>query len=216
MTGLMEKDMRLLFSNKQTILAFVAISVILGFSMEGTFILGYFPFLIVILMVGTISYDEMDHGFQFLMTLPVDPGLYVREKYCLCLLGGVFSWVASVGIYEIGKIYRGEALNFLEELPMISVFLPMMLVLIAFMLPIQIKFGVEKSRAVLAGFCGGIGVVVIFITKTILTKEKLSQMAAFADRISEPVLTAVCFAATAGILLVSYGISKKLMEKKEY
>ena len=216
MTGLMEKDMRLLFSNKQTILALVAISVVLGFSMEGTFILGYFPFLVVILMVSTFSYDEMDHGYQFLMTLPVDASLYIREKYLLCMLGGVGSWAVSVGIYEAGKMFRGESMNFLEELPMIGVFLPMMLLLVAFMIPIQVKFGVEKSRAVLAGFCGGIGVVVIVITKTILTKETLSQIEATIDRISEPILTAICLVGVVGILLVSYGISKRIMEKKEF
>ena len=216
MTGLMEKDMRLLFSNKQTILALVAISVVLGFSMEGTFILGYFPFLVVILMVSTFSYDEMDHGYQFLMTLTVDASLYIREKYLLCMLGGVGSWAVSVGIYEAGQMFRGESMNFLEELPMIGVFLPMMLLLVAFMIPIQVKFGVEKSRAVLAGFCGGIGVVVIFITKTILTKETLSQIEATIDRISEPILTAICLVGVVGILLVSYGISKRIMEKKEF
>ena len=216
MTGLMEKDMRLLFSNKQTILALVAISVVLGFSMEGTFILGYFPFLVVILMVSTFSYDEMDHGYQFLMTLPVDASLYIREKYLLCMLGGVGSWAVSVGIYDAGEMFRGESMNFLEELPLIGVFLPIMLLLVAFMIPIQVKFGVEKSRAVLAGFCGGIGVVVIFITKTILTKETLSQIEATIDRISEPILTAICLVGVVGILLVSYGISKRIMEKKEF
>ena len=99
---------------------------------------------------------------------------------------------------------------------MIGVFLPMMLLLVAFMIPIQVKFGVEKSRAVLAGFCGGIGVVVIFITKTILTKETLSQIEATIDRISEPILTAICLVGVVGILLVSYGISKRIMEKKEF
>lgn len=69
MAGLLEKDIRLIMQRKQMLLLFVVIAVVLGFSQDGTFILGYLSFCAAIVMVSTISYDELDHGYEFLMTL---------------------------------------------------------------------------------------------------------------------------------------------------
>ena len=88
MAGLLEKDIRLIWGNRQSLLLFFALAVVLGFSQDGTFILGYFPFVIIILIINTIAYDELDNGFQFLMTLPINAKTYVREKY-------IFSFVLS-------------------------------------------------------------------------------------------------------------------------
>lgn len=41
MAGLLEKDVRLIMQRKQMLLLFVVIAVVLGFSQDGTFILGY-------------------------------------------------------------------------------------------------------------------------------------------------------------------------------
>ena len=81
MAGLLEKDIRLIMQRKQMLLLFVVIAVVLGFSQDGTFILGYLSFCAAIVMVSTISYDELDHGYEFLMTLPITAKIYVKEKY---------------------------------------------------------------------------------------------------------------------------------------
>lgn len=44
MAGLLEKDVRLIMQRKQILLLFVVIAVVLGFSQDGTFILGYLSF----------------------------------------------------------------------------------------------------------------------------------------------------------------------------
>ena len=77
MAGLLEKDVRLIMQRKQILLLFVVIAVVLGFSQDGTFILGYLSFCASIVMVSTISYDELDHGYEFLMTLPITAKIYV-------------------------------------------------------------------------------------------------------------------------------------------
>ena len=61
-------------------------------------ILGWLPFAISILLINTITYDELDKGYGFLMTLPIDAETYVREKYFFCLTGGTVSWLSLIHI----------------------------------------------------------------------------------------------------------------------
>ena len=60
MAGLIEKDMRLLWCNKLSVIFFVVFAVIFGVSVKGNFILGYLPFAMCLLMINTIAYDDMD------------------------------------------------------------------------------------------------------------------------------------------------------------
>lgn len=90
MAGLIEKDMRLLWCNKLSVIAFVVFAVIVEASVKGA-ILGYLPFVMCLLMVNTIAYDEMDNGYQFLLTFPIDRKTYGPGKICAYPWdGGVF------------------------------------------------------------------------------------------------------------------------------
>ena len=63
MSGLFEKDLRLLCQNRQTLVLFLMMAGFLGLTQNGTFVLGYLSFTFSILLTSTISYDEMDQGF---------------------------------------------------------------------------------------------------------------------------------------------------------
>ncbi len=80
MRGLLEKDLRLTLCRKQTIMLFLFMTLVMGMSMDGSFLVGYLTMLMMMIAVGTLNYDEFDNGFAFLMTLPFDRKTYVREK----------------------------------------------------------------------------------------------------------------------------------------
>ena len=80
MAGLVEKDFRLIWCNKQALIFLLIIGVVIGLQNEAV-ILGWLPFAISILLINTVTYDELDKGYGFLMTLPIDAETYVREKY---------------------------------------------------------------------------------------------------------------------------------------
>ena len=86
MRGLLEKDFRLTFIRKQTLLIFFIMAIVMGVSMDGSFLVGYLTMLASIVALGTISFDEFENGFPFIMTLPFDRKTYVREKYLFCFL----------------------------------------------------------------------------------------------------------------------------------
>ena len=85
MAGLLEKDIRLLWGTKQTLVILFAIAVAVAFSGNGNFIIGYLPFVVEMIAISTIAYDEMDHGYQFLLTLPINKkNLCKRKVSALC------------------------------------------------------------------------------------------------------------------------------------
>ncbi|MCI6063800.1 ABC-2 transporter permease [bacterium] len=214
MAGLLEKDIRLIWGNRQSLLLFFALAVVLGFSQDGTFILGYFPFVIIILIINTIAYDELDNGFQFLMTLPINAKTYVREKYIFSFAGGIVSWLISATLYFAAKIVHGTQLDVISELPVIVTFLPIIILMAAFMIPMQIKFGVEKSRAVVAGICGAIGACILIFAK--FAGQNGKNIFAFLDHMNGWVIVGIGIVLTAVITAISYIISVKIMKKKEF
>lgn len=212
MAGLVEKDIRILLQRKQALLLFLVLAVILGYTQGGTFILGYLPLLI--LAIGTIAYDELDHGYTFLLTLPIDVKTYVREKYIFCGGAGIVSWVISVIIYYIMGMMHGGSMNLSEELPMSLAFLAVIAFMMAFSIPVQIRFGANGSRMVmLVAF--GIVLLLAFIIKKVVDAETLSAIQKAFEQISATGLCLLVIGAVCLSLIISYICSLRAMKKIE-
>ncbi len=149
MRGLIEKDFRLLRQRWQTALMFVALSLFMGVSSGPVVMVSYLTLITSALTVGTIPYDEFDNGYPFLMTLPFERKTYAAEKYVFCGLGALLSWfIGTVGMCVMLAV-RGETQGMAETVAVSTVFIPLSLCFCALLIPLQIKYGSEKSRLVL-------------------------------------------------------------------
>ena len=144
MAGLIEKDIRLMWCNKQALILFLIIGVVIGLQNEAV-ILGWLPFVISIFLINTVTYDELDKGYGFLMTLPIDAETYVREKYFFCLTGGTVSWLVAAGLYMILEMKQQMPVDMASQIPMVLVFLPVTALLIALLIPMQLIFGASDN-----------------------------------------------------------------------
>ena len=205
MAGLVEKDFRLIWCNKQALIFLLIIGVVIGLQNEAV-ILGWLPFVISILLINTITYDELDKGYGFLMTLPIDAETYVREKYFFCLTGGTVSWLVAAGLYMI--------LEMKQQIPVVLVFLPVTALLIALLIPLQLVSGVEKSRVVISGACGVMGASVIAFAK--LVKTNVLSAFSFLNQMNGWILAGIAVVVIVLLILLSYAISVRIMEKKEF
>lgn len=215
MRGLFEKDFRLLSQNRQTLVLFLMMAGFLGLTQNGTFVLGYLSFMFSILLTSTISYDEMDQGFEFLMTLPVTPKTYVKEKYGFCTVGVIFSVILSGIIYLAVKGIHGEQILLGEELLTVLIFVPIVWCVIAIMVPIQLKFGAEKGRIAIFMVYGGSAFLLYFVLKWI-GEENVKLMTNFLNQWKPEALVLGGFLLSGLVLVISYGISRRIMEQKEY
>ena len=215
MSGLFEKDFRLIVQNRQSLLLLTIIAIGIGITQDSTFILGYFPFCVVAFVTSLLSYDEADNGLCFLMTLPVDTKTYVKEKYLLSEASVVISWIMADILYLVSQTIHKKTFLFTEKtFLMMLPFLAMAVLVFSVIIPVRLKFGMEKSRFVLLGCCGVLAAVVAFFEVT--GTEKLHRIITAADGISDGVAVGI----SAGLILlaplVSYFISRNIMDKKEF
>jgi len=68
------------------VLAFVAFIFYTDGKETATFIAIYIPSVIAVYAGNTISYDENNHGYMYLFSLPVNRKVYVRENIFFPLL----------------------------------------------------------------------------------------------------------------------------------
>lgn len=212
MKGLFQKDIALIASRNRSVLLFVVIGFMMAFSMDGAFVVGYLSILSVLLTVGTITYDEFDNGYPFLLTLPITRTTYVTEKYLFCLVGGGVGWLASLLIFAIAGIIQGHLITVSDLIDALA-FLPFFGFALALLLPVQLKYGAEKSRLILAG-AGGAVFVIIALAEKFSPEGEISIPAL--DAVN-PVLLAILFAGLSVLALyVSWTFSYRFMSKREF
>lgn len=211
MLGLMRKDLCLLLQRSRALVVMVGVGVLIGLSTDGAFMIGYLTMISAILSIGTISYDEFDNGYPFLMTLPVTRKSYVLAKYVFCLLTCLAGWALASVIFAGCCIARGVGFG-MEQLAETLSFLPVAGLLTALMLPLQLKYGAEKSRLALAVVCGGI-VALGYVGLRLF--PGLSGAAGFLSGISDAAFGAALVCICVAALAISCCCSLGIMEKKE-
>lgn len=215
MLGLLVKDLRLALTRKYALLIILVIALIMGTSMEGPFIIGYVTMIALMLAVGTIIYDEMDNGYDFMMTMPLTRKTYVREKYLFCLLSALVAWLVGAILTCAAYIIRQNTSALLEDIPISLVLIPVLFILPAVMIPLQLKLGAERSRIatyIIFGFIAGL----IFMGKKLLDESDLTpEIETTLNSISSVALIAI-IAFCLLVAFISYLCSIRIMMKKEF
>ncbi len=220
MSGLLEKDFRLTLTRRQTLFIFLIMAVVMGLSIDGAFIVGYLTMLGTIIAVGTINYDEFDNGYAFLMSLPFDRKIYVKEKYLFALLTELASWLFGMLVYVIFGFIRHDPF-FLENIPelliSLAAIIPVMYLSAAFMIPLQLKYGSERSRTVLFVIYGIVAVLIV-VAKNLLEgmENPFIGLDRFINSIPPYVIGIALIAICVMITYASYRLSVRIMEKKEF
>lgn len=86
MRGLMRKDFALMMLQRKFLIMVLTIGGMLGATSGAasgsTFVVAYVGFIFILLATSTISYDELDNGETFLMTLPATRKEFIRKNIC--------------------------------------------------------------------------------------------------------------------------------------
>ena len=218
--GLLEKDFRLFFrqgSNLFLMLAFMALLFILTGKTGATFIAMYIPSVMAVYSGNTISYDENEHGYTYLFSLPINRKIYVREKYIFSFIMTVCGWgmgVICAGIMVLikpGEFFDVEML--IMELITIFVFQAIAGIVIA----IRLRFEGEKGRMVLPiailiifAVCYTIG---HFLETKLELKESISYMI---GEIGDFEIAILLIVLSLLVWFASYKYSMRVMKKKEF
>lgn len=220
MKGLLKKDFCLLAGQKTTVMIVLMLGIILTIS-EGdiSFAIFYSAFVGATLAISTLSYDSYENGMAFLMTLPMQRKNYVQEKYLFVFL---VSTVLSTIIFALGLIM--QMINGRQDALMATVImfvgaLLSIMVLMSIMIPVQLKFGAEKSRVIMLIVAGVIVLGGFFSTYLIQNfGEELQGVLNYISNIQIKGVQLLVISILVMVLIVagSMLIAVKVLEKKEY
>lgn len=166
MKGLLKKDLAILFCNKAMLIAAIIVLAAVAFmgSGGGQFIMSYMAVFVPMVINSTISYDDMDNGMEYLMTLPVTRRQYVYSKYVFSAGAGFLCWIFSCVMGTLSNVIHGNQGDSGEWLFLCLMSLGILLFTSSLIIPVQLKFGAEKAKiAMLLIVVGVAGVTWLFI-----------------------------------------------------
>lgn len=219
MKGMIRKDLELLKGNYKVLGAAFLFAVFFMVSSDDNlfFVVYYLTMMAGFLVLSTMSYDDFDNGMGFLMTLPVTRRTYVREKYIFgmgCVAAG---WGLSVILSLIMIMVNNYNIVWSEWFANIAGAILVFGLIVAVMIPMQLKFGSENMRIMLIGLMllvFGVGYLIYKIASAI--GVDFQAVIAYLDSLSGAVVVIAVILAEVVALVISCKISENILEKKEF
>ncbi len=210
MIGFMKKDLAMIKSNLKLIGILIVVYAIMGLmgEIDISFIL---PFICVMIMISTFSYDNYNKWDAYSISLPNGRKNSVKSKYITTILMTLIVSIITIILSFIISYINTKSINY--EQILVSMFGTIFgtLLVLTFMYPVIYKLGVEKAR--IGIFLIVFGIVIIggflsqyidisFITKTLSFLEDY--------------LIIVLIIVIIVMIYISYKISEKIFSKKEF
>ena len=222
MKGLLIKDIRLMRSQGAVLLAMlILVALFLGVAssdVEPFFVVAYITIFLSIFVASTISYDEYDNGYLFLMTLPVTRKKYVNEKYIFGILISIFAWCVGMAAGTVLMIAQGAKTGAGEWIGGNLMYICIAWMFMSIMMPLRLRFDSEKARyaniimfALIAAVAYGVSRISQYVPEDILR-----NVSAFFNTLGNNGILALCAGIAVTALLISYICSRHIMAKKEF
>lgn len=213
MKGLLIKDFKLMQMQKRFFLLILLVGVVITFSSyDVAFTTGFMAFVSSLFSISSISYDEFDNGNAFLFSLPISRRTYAVEKYIFGAILGCCAWMLAVILTTLVGFFKGIYPD--TEMWLSAAFiLAIMFMILALMLPFQLKFGGERGRIALI-----VCLVLVSVLGTLaeLIGIDLATILDTMPTIHAGILAAILLIVALLLLGLSCLISIGIMQKKEF
>lgn len=218
MKGLLIKDFKLLKNQGQFfgIIVLICIGCMFLYD-DSTFAISYMTIVFSLFTLSTISYDEYNNGMAYLFTLPFSRKEYVQEKYVFGILTTTGALAGVSVLAFVSSAIRSSSFEIGVWAVGIVVSLLVAIILLTITIPLQLKFGAERSRiALLAVF--GCCALAAYIAVTLVKTFGVDLTKIFDKLVHQRTLVLVVGGCLIGVLAiaVSYLVSLKIMNKKQF
>ena len=213
MRALIAKDIRLFRSMKNVILlyvAMIALTIIFGQKQMGVMLINLCVVMFTYLSMSTMSYDDFDNGMEFILTLPTSKKIYAIEKYVLAVITLVVMSIVGTGLLVALGLEFNAAILDIAPMAVIAI------VLVSINLPLTLKFGSEKTKMLTLILFMGFGSLVGTLGTSNLNEILNSDLVKKIMSLGKLQLGIGIGLIAIIILFVSYCISIKISENKEY
>ncbi len=209
MKGLIVKDLLLIKENWKQLLIFVLIFIVIG--LEGNQILTFVPvFLSLMVLLSTFSYDDYNKWNSYAVTLPNGRKNIVRAKYIASICLSAFAILFTYLLITISGMMNHH-LNLEETAVTLLGCWSAVVLLQSFMYPLIFKVGLEKGRIFLFVFFIGVSALLGLVFQNIKISLPV-EVISFLNHYLVIILPFVMII----LLYISYKISEKIVQKKEF
>ena len=222
MKGMLIKDFRILkYQGKTLFLMLLVVAVLMNFITDvgPTFIVGYITIIFSLFTVTTVSYDEFDNCYLFLMTLPVTRKKYVNEKYLFALLSIIFAWCAGIVLGIILMIVQpsGEV-DAADWFGTCLGYIFTAWIFVSVMLPLRLKFDAEKARYANLIMIAAVAIAAFLISNALeyVPAKIVGPGKEWFSGLGTGGILGLFAVVTALVVVISYLCSRHIMAKKEF
>ena len=225
MKGLLIKDLKIVAKQKKFLMVVLFATIFLALNAEEPGFSGMYVMLILsTLTLTTLSYDEMNGGMLFLLSLPASRKTYVREKYAFAVLNLVLAVaVALVCGYTEVLVRQGES-HFGDIVVGVLGMVLVMGVMLSVAIPLDFKFGAEKGRMIVTAAMVGVALVGIGGFKVLKEVFHIDLIGCLtkvlggieSEALAIGILVGGLLTALFLVLYCSYLIANRIMRKKEF
>lgn len=216
MMALFEKDLRLIFIRKSAIYIYLLIGAVFTWEFSSSFSGAYLTMLGTMLALSTLSYDDSDNCMEFIFTLPCTRKQYVIEKYLFVYGFSFIAGLIGMMIIIISSFIKGVPVNATMFMDTICSELPILAITGGLMIPLQLKFGPEKTRIILMLMLGVIFILGFLLTKLPGTENIYESTATLFNSINPISLLILLVVILIIFGIISVFVSMKIMDSKEY
>lgn len=216
MRGLLVKDFALLRNQKQYFTGILIIALVFTAAGQNLyFVISYCTLVTAFFSLSTISYDEHNNGLFYLFTMPISRKGYAVEKYLFALLVGGATWILATLAAGIYTWVRTPGVNMAEWLVGAAAEFLALEAMVMILIPVQIKFGAERSRIATMVISFGMFGVVMLIAK-VVKAANLQPEFAWVEKISPASWCIIGLAAFLAVMFISMIVSIRIMEHKKF
>lgn len=216
MRGLLVKDLRLLKNQRQYFMSLLVIALVFTVVGENLyFVISYCTLAIAFFSASTVSYDEHNNGLFYLFTMPISRRGYAVEKYLFALLVGGVAWSLATLVTGICTWIQASETNMAEWLIGAAAQFLALEAMAMILLPVQLKFGEERSRIATLIISFGMFAVVMLAAKIAKT-AKLHMNFGWIENVGAVGWGIICVVAFIAVMLISMAVSIHVMEHKEF
>ena len=170
-----------------------------------------------ILIVNSLAIDEVTNWYQMAFTMPVKRSRVVLAKYLVSALFsglGILLGTATWMILQAAGFTQGMETNLTTAIAIIVVAFLMALFMISLIMPINLKFGVQKARLLLLAVVALPILMISLMTVLGLVFPGIMFYGGF--KLGAYAIVFITLAVVAAAAIGSYFLSVRIMEKKEF
>ena len=216
MKGLWVKDLLLLQKQLKTFLIFMVIAAFNAYTIKSVpVIFIMMAFFFVTTASSTIFYDQENHGFLYLFTLPTRKKDYVIQKELLILASSLVAAGLSIVLIFLMMQFDPELQASAQSLlyTALSAFFFGCLYG-AVITTLYLRYGTEKARMLLFAILGVFALVGILIQKTgVLGGILESGIVASVESFNALQITGLVLVLVSGVMVLSTLVSQRFIEK---